>query len=309
MRSIRLIGCFILLIGCDSLLACDFCNYYLGINPNYNQNAIGLRFRTSSYTGNHSHNNIIGNSDGHIHTESSANYEFYGTYALWGRWYPVPKLQLTGNFPISDNYEMENNEKASHITGIGDLMLVALYQVYNTPSDSSSAFNQRLFLGGGIKFPTGVYRETSSDGELEPLLQPGTGSFDFIASLNYLAKIKKAGLNTDITYRINTSNKNGFQFANRLNATVLLFYKIPIKAWTLIPSGGVYYEQALMDLDNNTYLQNTGGKVLFSQFGVDIYYKNFSVNFGYQIPVYENLFGVQGKNQNRLITGISYAFN
>jgi len=204
---------------------------------------------------------------------------------------------------------MENNKKADHITGIGDLTLVALYQVYNTPPDSNSTFKQRLFLGGGVKFPTGVYQETNSNGELKPLLQPGTGSFDFVAGLNYLAKIKKTGLNVDITYRINTTNKNSFQFANRFNATALFFYQTPLKAFTIMPSTGVYFEQAVMDLDNNTYLQNTGGEVLFGQFGIDIYYKKFSLNFGCQTPVYENLFGEQGENQNRFIVGLNYAFN
>lgn len=204
---------------------------------------------------------------------------------------------------------MENDLKSEQIRGVGDLILLAQYQIFNTPPDTNKTLRQRLFIGGGVKLPTGIYNIKSTDGNISPFLQPGTGSTDLITSLSYMAKLKKFGLGVDITYRYTTINNNRFRFANRLNSSTLLFYQIKYKSLTIMPSSGVYMEQALKDQDNGTSNINTGGTSLFSQSGLDIYLKNLSLNLGYQIPFYENLNGIQGENKSRLIVGLNFAFN
>ena len=153
-----------------------------------------------------------------------------------------------------------------------------------------------------------VINKTFPGEELNPHLQTGTGSFDFLFISSYLAKYKGFGFNTDVVYKINTKNKNDFLFANRLNVTSSFFYSKKIKSLTLLPSVGGYLEQAKMDLDHHNPVMDSGGNVLFTIFGLDIYYKNVSVNVNYQIATIEHLNGEQ-HNQNRIILGLNYAFN
>lgn len=278
--------------------ACDMCNFYLGINPNFNKNSIGLRYRERSYIGEHSHSGT----HTHEHTTSSMK-EIYQTYELWGRWYPTPKVQTMVCLPYCINTDDEGK-----ITGLGDAILLTQFQLYNTPPDTVKKFRQRIFAGGGIKLPTGTFKKTF-DEELNPHMQPGSGSIDFIIACNYTAKYKNFGLAADGSYKINTSNKNNFLFANRLNASLNVFYSFSKNTKSLIPMLGLYYEQGERDIESNIYLGNTGGKVAFINTGIDLYFKKISVNLSYQIPAYEKLNGTQAQNQNRIIAGINYSFN
>lgn len=64
------------------LSACDFCNYYLGLNPNYNQNTIGSRYRSSSFLIPNSDIGHLRHNDSHSKGNTNESYEYYGTYTL-----------------------------------------------------------------------------------------------------------------------------------------------------------------------------------------------------------------------------------
>jgi len=308
MRLGKLIGFIgLMLFSYNTAIACDLCNSYVGINPKYNNNAIGLRYRSSSYNGYHSHTSVhkTGGTE-HTHESTSESSEYYGSYSLWTRWYASPKVQLLGNLNFSDNKELENNVLTDRISAMGDASIVGKYQIYNSSLIDTSSFKHRIFIGGGIKLPTGVYQNKDSIGIIKPLFQPGTGSIDYLMNLDYLAKFKRFGLMNNISFRLNSTNKNGFRFANRINTTTLVYYKVKFKELTILPSTGIYFEQAAKDNEDGTYLDNTGGEVVFNQSGIDIYYKNIFLNIGVQIPLYEHLFGVQGSNNNRLVIGLNY---
>ena len=116
---------------------CDMCNMYVGLNPNYNKNTIGLRYRYSSY------------SDlGMIHTNASGNlnYRSYRTTELWAMYYPTPKVQLLFAIPYMDNrLVMEDNLK-QQVLGLGDLTFVGRYQILNRNIDSSHCHNLLFHL-------------------------------------------------------------------------------------------------------------------------------------------------------------------
>ena len=63
-----------------------------------------------------------------------------------------------------------------------------------------------------------------------------------------------------------------------------------------------------MDIQDNSYLSNTGGMAFFTHLGMDLYVKEFSIGAAARLPVYENLYGEQGNNQARMIVRSRLAF-
>lgn len=304
-----IIGVFLVMLSVPLVWGCDLHNTFLGINPNYNQSMIGFRYRYRFFTGAHVHANHTHSGEGHDHGDVSGDFrELYHTWEMWGRWYPNPKLQLIFSLPYSYNLESSDGVVGESVAGIGDLSLMARYQVFNVFPRTNGGWEHRMFAGGGVKLPSGAFRKESAEGDVNPLIQTGTGSVDFLASLTYLVKVKKFGLSNDVVYRHNTTNWNGYRFANRVNLSSSLFYTLNAGDFSIFPNAGVYLETAEMDLDGAAYQVNTGGMVLFDSFGADVYYKNLSVNLAVQMPLMENLKGTQGENGMRISGGVNIAF-
>ena len=77
----------------------------------------------------------------------------------------------------------------------------------------------------------------------------------------------------------------------------------------VFPSLGIYYEQALRDKVHHEELFNSGGNIFYSQAGIEIAFKKFSVSSEFQLPVFQRLNSPQPEAKYRLIAGVTYAFN
>lgn len=243
---------------------------------------------------------------------------------LYGQWYPVQKLQIIFSLPYIYNIEGmsttgeqatghhhhgDESEADKPIQGIGDPLVIAHYQLFNKTNVDSTKFSHRLFAGGGIKFPIGKYKLGNDADPLFRTHQPGTGSWDFIASTSYLGKINRAGFNVNVTYLLTTMNNENFQFGNRFNANAIVYYQCNIKKSKLYPSIGSFVEQADMDWNYNYYLSNSGGAIVYAHAGLDFYFKKMAINTAIQIPVSQTLNMPQPEMNYRIITGISVAIN
>ena len=289
---------------------CDLCACYLGIDPSYNSSQIGIRYSSFQYF-TPGQTQTDPNLDHEEHgTEDS--YESYNNVELTGRYYFSPQIRVLLNAPYS-----MNDINGKRIKDFGDISLIGQYQLYNTDIDAETDFRQRLFAGGGVKFPTGAYNKSIVFGEVDPHFQPGTGSFDFLLSTTYLARYKgKLGLSTDVIYTINTTNSNDYRFANKFNLTSTLFYLIEAgkqtrmggKEWNFLPHAGMYLENAGYDTQNGVDVDGTGGTTVFLTGGMDVYYNQFTINFTYQQPVSDKLNGDQPENQRRFFIGAGYSF-
>src|SRR5690606_27918783 len=96
-----------------------------------------------------------------------------------------------------------------------------------------------LMAGGGIKLATGNYQNSSEGELLNPNLQLGSGSYDFLANIIYTIRYNKIGINTDVTYKYNTENKNHFKFGNKIGASARLFTILKIKECAIMPNAGL----------------------------------------------------------------------
>ncbi len=299
--------------------ACDFCNCYLGLNPHYKKNSIGLRYQYMSYSGSHMEQWQMQKLD---YAEDDF-LELRTVTELHAQYYPVQKLQLLATIPYIYNSERntvgyihhhgnDGNSSVVNINqGIGDPYLLAHYQVFNkVPMDTSLyGYSQRLMAGGGIKFPVGQWKIADGVADNERIHLPGSGSWDFIASVVYLGKLGRLGLNMNLSYMFTTENRQSFSYGNRSNGNVVLYFQSKLKQVSVLPSTGIYYEQAISDLANGYELQNTGGRILYAHSGLDLYYRRISLSGTIQIPFSQTLNKPQPAMNYRITTGISYIFN
>lgn len=281
-------------------IECDLCGCYLGPDPNFNFNTGGVRYKLRHFSGiEEKAQQTETDHSGHSHNSD----ETYNTYELWGRYYISPRLQLSASMPIS--YNSIGDETFS---GAGDLQIQGRYQIFNTEVDGDTRFRNRLFLGGGFKFPTGSFNIEDDSGDIVPHFQPGTGSFDFLLLGTYFAKSGGLGIVLDAVYKVNTENRNNYIFGNQFNLNGAFTYDIIAGSATVIPFAGVYYETAPEDKSNGTEDPNSGGNALFGSFGIDLTAGMFALRINYQAPFTQSLNGEQPLNDYRLVAGASYSF-
>ncbi|MDQ3194514.1 MAG: hypothetical protein M3P82_05895 [Bacteroidota bacterium] len=284
---------------------CDLCGCYMGLDPNFASNQVGIRVSSIKFFTKGDHAGTTGENMDHPDDGSVSSTEYYNDLEFYFRYYISPKFRVLFSIPFGSN---EKNGKK--LNGIGDAKLIAQYQVYNSPITGKTNFWQRLFLGGGFNIPTGIYNKQLTFGVVEPHFQPGTGSFDLIVAALHLAKLEKTGIGwrNDIIYTLNGKNKNQYSFGNRFNWTSTLFYEVPAMSLTFLPHAGVYFETAKQDKLNGQPVNSSGGDILFGTGGLDVYYEEFSLDFNYQFPLSEKFIGEQPKNKYRFYLGLGYSF-
>ena len=86
---------------CHMLIACDFCNCYLGLNPQYKKNIVGLRTHYKLYNG--THHDLAEFSDAALTNKDF--WEKRTEVELHAQWYPVQKLQIIFSLPYIYNIE------------------------------------------------------------------------------------------------------------------------------------------------------------------------------------------------------------
>lgn len=289
--------------GDISETGCDLCGCYMGLEPNFNMNSVGVRFSSFKFYS-PAHTAPDGNSD--HPSDGSESTEYYSNIDVYIRYYINPKFRIIATIPFSFN---EINTKK--LNGFGDLVTIAQYQIYNTNMTAETNFWQRIFLGGGFKFPTGVYNKSLVYyGTVEPHFQPGTGSFDFMFSGLYIAKLENTGIGwrNDFIYTVSTANKNDYRFSNRFNVASTFTYEIDTETLTFLPHTGLYFESAGEDEDAGQPVTDSGGDILFGTGGVDVFYGDYSLDFNYTFPISEKLNGDQPQNEYRFFIGLGFAF-
>jgi hypothetical protein len=294
---------------------CDYCNCYLGLNPLYKKNTVGLRYYTMDYSGSH-----LPASELTEHNLSKDDFwEKRNSIEFHSQFYLTPRIQLLFSLPYIFNTEgmstkAENafaeeqeahHEESSTIKGVGDPLLILNYQLYNVTNDSGK-YSHRIFAGAGLKFPIGNYKIAADEEPVERVHQPGSGSFDYILNLTYLARKKSNGFIVNATYLLTSANSQSFRFGNRFNANAIFYYQVNSKKIIFYPNAGMYIEQSAKDIDDKNYVENSGGTINYAHAGFDVYYKNVSLNAAIHKPVLQSLNGDQPEMNYRLIFGFTY---
>lgn len=280
------------LITFSPAVACDFCNCYLGLNPGYNKNTVGLRYSYRTAEIDIKSPNLRTT---HLdHGTTSVAYsgmlkEWFQTTELYARIYPTPKVQLVATMPYSFNI-LEYNQETISEKSFDDLSVLAFYQIANTIPDDSLTVRHRLFAGAGIKVPTGKYKgDEVADFPMSDHLFSGTGSYDWMLAVSYIGKYNRLGWNADASVKVNGKNSEEYRYGNTLNINPGVFYEVDIHNVKLFPHSGVVFEGGKKDELDGVDQDGTGGYSMFGAVGVDAYYGAFSVSTDCRMPFYHNL--------------------
>ncbi|MBL4669834.1 MAG: hypothetical protein HRT73_05405 [Flavobacteriales bacterium] len=328
-----------------SIFGCDLCSIYISLDPNGSKNSFGVRYRYRIFEKDYYKESFHlintnqkrkvldkhgGSNNQTIKTTEKFTFtETYNSYDVFANLYLNSRLQLNLSTYFSDNYILKDDSISANIAGVGDFSVIVKYKLFNTKKCSvdslKNKFIHRFTIGGGIDLPTGHYNKSTVTGfetdfkpnvilgtpieELDPHLQSGTGTFSYLFLMEYMTKFNKFGINTNISYKLSTTNKNEFRFANRFNANGTLFFLTTLSTKIkLMPFIGSSYETSRRDAQNNNDVLGSGGEVLFFNGGINFFINKLSVEFSYYAPIYEDLLDDQAFNKNRMITQLAYYF-
>jgi hypothetical protein len=169
--------------------------------------------------------------------------------------------------------------------------------------------NHNLWVGGGVKFPTGKYQYTEDQATVaNPSFQLGSGSTDFMLNTIYTLRYKQVRLNTDLTYKINSYNSNDYKFGDKVSGTASLFYIHQIGKVGLMPNTGIYYETSAKNINKDAEVLETGGDALFTSYGMELYAKKFSVGLNLQNPLSQNLGAGRIQSHSRTMVHFTFLF-
>ena len=289
-----------------SLFACDICgcgvgSYYVGIMPQFQKHFVGIRYKNASFRSHLLYSPVLQTEENFQSTE------------LWARIYPLPKMQVLAFVPYNFNAQRTNTNYLT-ANGLGDITLLANYNLFKTVDSLKTVWKHNVLVGGGVKLPTGKYEyNTRPDEVANPNFQLGTGSMDFLLSLTYTLRYQKAGINTDLNYKINTQNSDQYRFGNKVSGSLSGFYitdfgKNLFKRLVLMPNAGVYWEHSQTDTRSAKNIQETGGYLVNANIGLETYYTTWAFGLSYQTPLSQNLAQGQIRSADRLVLHLTKMF-
>lgn len=296
-----------LLITVAQAYACDICgcgagSNYLGILPEFSRNIIGLRYR---YNGLQTH--ISGGTVTYLTTD-----EVYRSAEIWGGFNISRKFRLMAVLPYHF-IEKENQGQSIPKNGLGDMSVTGFYQLLNKRQTVSGnrILVQSLWVGGGLKLPTGKYnpQDKSPGADNANLFQLGTGSVDFTANAMYDLRLQDAGISTTLQYKTNTMNSNDYRYGNKWNASAQLYYKFRLgHGISLAPNIGMQYENAMKDKDGKYEAEASGGYLLTAATGVELVLNRLAIGSNWNTPLNQNLANGFVKAKNRLMVHFAVTF-
>ncbi|TDQ11306.1 transporter family protein [Pedobacter metabolipauper] len=308
MKKKLIIGFLLILFNGTAALACDICgcgvgSYYLGILPEYNKRFIGLRYQHKKLS---THLGPLGE-----RTPITAD-ETYQSAELWGGWNIGQRFRVLAFVPYNFNERKSQTGDGSK-NGLGDIAIMGYYKLFDKMGTvGSKMMVQSLWIGGGIKAPTGKYEpsERLAIQESPNNFQLGTESTDFTLNAAYDIRYNDLGLNANVNYKMNTENKYDYRYGNKFTSNVIVYYKIRIaEKVTVAPNAGVLYETADKDVELKKYdVAVSGGYSLSAIAGVEVGMKGLSFGANYQNVRSQELAGGRAYAGNRVMVHLSLPF-
>lgn len=287
----------------SAMKACDICgcgtgNFNPYMFPHLSKNFFSLNYQYRYYRTHFFENN-----------EEMNNREYYNSFLLAAQYSLTKKLHLMVVLPYQFNHQ-NGNEGAKSLNGVGDVVLMANYNLLD--QTSKRMVRQTLQAGVGVKLATGNYHfdEANTAQVGNSNFQAGTGSTDYMLNVLYALRFKNFAFTNGFTYKINTENKNGYRFGNRfLNVTQLKYVK-DFGSFSIIPSIGVMTEQMQEDKQDNVKIEDnhTGGYNVQTLLGLDINTKKWALGVNYSISIKQNLANGEIHSMPGLNVHLSYSF-
>ncbi len=262
--------------------ACDVCGasvntVSMGILPNFYKHYIGLY---GSYSGFRNK-----------HEQGTTPYsDFFTTVELRGRFHILPRWQVFFALPISNiNHQAGNNSYT--YTSLSDASIWGAYTVWQKKTSARKKLQHLLQVGGGLKLPTGRFKQLGADYSWNPGAQLGTGSIDGLAISQYTFRFNNLGMMANVSGRMNTRNSWSYRFGSRLSSGINMFYQTSKKKWIILPYTGMQYEYSGCDRHQQDRLYETRSGSFWWSAGSDLYWRTISLGLRYQLPIYQHTNG------------------
>ncbi len=290
------------------LFACDICgcgvgSYYMGLLPEFKKRFIGLRYQQKGLRS-------------HLGPDNSSTYlttdETYHTVELWGALNFGNKFRLVGFLPFN-RIHRTNTGNTTTKQGLGDIAVTGYYRMAdNKKTIGNKLLVQSLWIGGGLKIPTGPYNAEDKNIQegSQNSFQLGTGSIDFSLNGTYDIRLQDAGINTNISYKMNLPNQYDYRYGNKFTLNMLGYYKFRIAGkLTITPNAGIQFETSRKDQKaKDIEVFESGGHSTMGTAGIEAALGKLSIGGNFQSPLAQQLGEGKLKAKERGMLYISYAF-
>ncbi len=233
-------------------------------------------------------------------------------------------LMVMANYLENDmNLQMRNgNNFSTNTSGLGDVMVSALYSIFNK---NRNAMHAQL----GVNIPTGSIEamditpmSMGNEVQLPYPMQLGTGSFGAKLGLTYLGQCDKFSCGHQLTGIVNINDNNqDYKFGNRYSFNNWISAKagdnlsVSIRLQALLVDEIDGTSRLLNPMMVTTAdVTNSGGTFINSGFGLNYMITNGDLKglrFAGEIstPLYQDLNGIQLKQNYNLTFGVQYALH
>ena len=305
MRKILFLLLFLIFGICIAGRSCPICgcgggNVYMGLLPDFRYQFIGLRFHTTQY-----HTQLINDP-----SQFSTNY--YNTVELWGGVRLGKKIQLLAFVPYYMNKQVDD-DGTTYTHGLGDITVMGQYQIFSSSKHLAShkILTQQLWIGGGIKLPTGPFDLNVLDSNTTVAdinAQIGTGSVDFLINGMYSLSIRNFGVSLTANYKLNTVNTEQYKYGNKFQSNLIAFYQFAGKGPTITPNLGLGYENVAVNQFSGKGVQYTGSRIMTAIAGVEFDFGKIGVGINGQLPLAQNFAEGQTKMKFNSMMHVTYQF-
>ncbi len=281
--------------GCD-VCGCASSSFSLGLLPSSNHHLLGLRTSIRSFKT--THPPLFGIQD-------PSTKELFTSTDLYGRWKINRRFQMLAVVPYVVNLQ-STVERQVNIQGLGDITVLGNYVFVENTDSLTKHYKQSGTFGLGVKVPTGKYDNTNVNNRN---MLPGTGTVDFLATLNYSIQKGSWGYLTESSFTYKTANKYDYQFGHALGTTHLAFYRWVLNEnLRILPQLGLNFNHNFRDRINGKITDDSynGGTILNAQATVAVLYRDWAFSANYYAPVFQNLANGYVRQMSAFRFGINY---
>jgi hypothetical protein len=233
-------------------MACDICGNAGARNafdllPQIKRNYIGLKYEQRLFHSKHIPSK---------YAEEVVSTDFFQTFELSGRFFVNKNFQVIGSLPFQYLNKKEGDNTYLNY-GFGDGSLNGIYN-FKLTKDEDKTFQHAVLAGIGFKIPTGKFDMSDIP---NPNIQIGSGSFDFLFNSMYVVRNGNDVMSAFLSGTLNTINKYGYRFGNRVFSGLKYSKGISIKNNLLYLGGQYQYEYYALDNDNGSINPYSGGYI------------------------------------------------
>ncbi len=295
-KVLTLVFCLVLM---SDLFACEICGcgnnqFQIGLLPNFTKGFFGYRYAATRFS------SQVKNEPGEFSNDH------YRTMEIWGG-YSVKKFQLIGFLPYTFS-KKQTDDGTIIANGPGDLMLLVNYRLLD--NGTTARAQHQLFVGAGVKFPTGRNSVDPLDPEFNVgdfNSQAGTGSTDYLITATHNMMWRSMGVITNAAYRMNGENHRHYRFGNRMYLSSSVYYSVEKSKFNIKPNVGLNFQSNAINKFEGAAVEDSNGFVLNATAGVNLMLKRLGLNVSGFLPVAQNFYDHQTQMKSRFIVGLTYS--